>query len=228
MNIAFVLFAKTPGLKPVKNRLSRSTSQEFANDFYEHSLEASCELISEMSRNNPDIKFICAVEEKSAVNSEYWSGVETMWQGDGGAGDRYNHVYKQLLKDYDAVFIMGSNSAYVDPMCLEFDILNFLTSDDDFLLGKTPNGRFYLFGGKKPLSLVSWINVPYFCSITFDEMKKSLSKHGSVLEISEGPEFTDAKDLKYFENVSLDNLLASQLKLSSLVEGREIAAPRFS
>ncbi len=226
MKIAFVLFAKTPGLVPVKNRLSRSTSQEFANDFYLHSLDATRDLILEMSQNNSDFELIWAVEEKKGMSSDYWGDVKTIHQSDGGAGDRYNHVYKNLIKDYDAVFMMGANSPYIDPMCLEFDILNFLTSNDDFLLGKTIKGSFYLVGGKKPLPLITWINVPYFCAITFNEMKNSLSKHGSVLEISEGFDVADSRDLDNFKTADVDNLLSSQLKLSSLVESREIK-PRF-
>ncbi|MDD0851708.1 hypothetical protein HBN50_01320 [Halobacteriovorax sp. GB3] len=221
MNVAFVLFARTPGLKPIRNRLSRTTSKDFAEEFYLHSLEATRELILEMSHNNPDIKLVWAVEEKEGLKSEFWGDYPVLFQGDGGLGDKLDRVYKKLSAEFDAVFMMMPNTAQIGPEVLEFDILNFLTSDYDYLLGKTDQGGFYLFGGAKAVPFSTWINVPYNCSITFDELDQGLSKNGKVLHISESFGILERDDLENFKSVDTDGFLESQEKLHELVVSTE-------
>lgn len=216
MNIAFVILAKTPGLKPVRNRLSRTTSKDFAQDFYEQSLDATRDMILEISRVNPDIKLYFGVEEKEGLKSDYWGNIPTLFQGDGGLGDKLDKLYKGLLKDHDAVFLMMPNTAQMAPNVLEFDLLNFLTSDYSFLLGKTDKGDFYLFGGSQPVPFSAWIDVPYNCAITFNELDRSLSAHGSVLHISESYGILEKEDLQKFSNVEELDLLVSQKKLRDM------------
>ena len=226
MNVAFVLFAQTPGLKPVRNRLSRTTTKEFAADFYEHSLEATRDLILEMSNSNSDIKFVWAVEEKHGLKSDYWGKFPVIHQGDGGLGDRMDRVYKTLLKEYDAVFIMMPNSAQVASEVLEFDTLNFLTSNYDFLVGKTDKGGFYMFGGSKAVPLTTWIAIPYNCSITFNELDKALSNIGPVLHISESFGVEEKEDLEKLKCMDNHDFLTSQSRLIELVENTTFK-PRF-
>ncbi|EQC48617.1 hypothetical protein M899_0951 [Bacteriovorax sp. BSW11_IV] len=216
MNIAFVILARTPGLKPIRNRLSRTTSKDFAEDFYLHSLEATADMAKEIARVNPDFKIYFALEEKEGLKASYWQGQEVLLQGDGGLGDKLDRLYKKLLKDHDAVFFMMPNTAQMAPNVLEFDLLNFLTSDYDYLLGKTDKGDFYLFGGSKPVSFTTWIDVPYNCAITFDELDRALSKSGTVLHISESFGILEKSDLQNFNHISSEELLDSQLKLRDL------------
>lgn len=219
MNIAFVIMAKTPELKVLRNRLSRSTNKDFAAKFYKISLEATKDLVLEMARCNSDIELVWAVEEKEGLKSDYWENHPTIYQGDGGLGDRMDKVYKSLIKEYDAVFIMMPNSAQIAPMVLEFDILNFLTSDNDFILGKTDRGDFYFFGGSKEVPLKTWLSVNYSCSITFRELSKAMSLNGRVLHMSESFGVLERGDLQNFSGIETAGLLVAQEKLVDFALG---------
>ncbi len=217
MRIAFVIMGRTPGLKQARNRLSRTTNREFATDFYNHSLNATRDLVLEVTKNNSDIELVWAVEEKEGLRSDYWKGHRTVYQGDGGLGDRLDKVYKTLLKDYDAVFLMQPNSAQLPAEIFEYDTLNFLTSDYDFLLGRTDKGDFYLFGGSSKIPLNAWIDVSYYCESTYSELNSSIARFGKVLEITESFGVLEKKDLDSYKEIPTDGMLESQEKLHELV-----------
>ncbi len=173
-------------------------------------------MVLEISRMNPDIRPYFGVEEKEGLNSSYWGDIPTLYQGDGGLGDKLDKLYKELLKNHDAVFLMIPNTAQMAPNILEFDLLNFLTSDYDYLLGKRDKGDFYLFGGSRPVPFSAWIDVPYNCAITFNELNRSLSSHGSVLHISESYGILEKEDLQKFCHIDEMDLLVSQKKLRDM------------
>lgn len=111
MTGALAIFAKTPGLSPVKTRLAADIGIENAEQFYRYSVKCLEELAFNVLRETQGTLVpYWAIGEENGLNDPLWENLDRLWTGDGGLGDRLNHVYAALLKKHDHVILIGTDS----------------------------------------------------------------------------------------------------------------------
>lgn len=71
-----------------------------------------------------------AIAEERAYQSNYWSGLENIYQGVGKLGERLNKVYSELYNKYDVVFFFGADSPQSFEKKISQMIEEFCSSND--------------------------------------------------------------------------------------------------
>ena len=144
--LAIVLFAKNPHLSPVKTRLEKQTSKEFALSFYQKSLNTTISLLQNLRVDKADTSFYIAVAEEEEMKHFYWRDYNLISQGSGGLGERLDNVYKEMINNNDAVFFFGADSPFMNESYLSSSISVFLNSNHIYFF-QTPYLKllYYLF-----------------------------------------------------------------------------------
>lgn len=213
MKGALAIFVKTPGESPVKTRLTGEIGKLQALEFYRHSLAAVQGTALEVARNSRGLLHPWwAVGEKHTLNYPCWDKLPPIYTGPGGLGERLYHVYSTLLKDYDFVMLMGSDSPQISPEIL-IDAAALLIGSASFVLGPALDGGFYLLGGSRHIPRARLLEIPYSQPDTGDRMKKTLETLGAVNLLEELTDVDTATDLKILLNELKGAALPEQLTL---------------
>ena len=184
---ALAIFVKTPGLSSVKTRLAAGIGAELAAEFYRLAVEA----VRALARNaGSELGLIpyWAVAEEAGLNHPAWSDLDRIWQGEGGLGTRLHTVYQQLLEKHAAVLLIGADSPQLDGGLLRSAVTE-LHRDGSvggaapFVLGRTDDGGYYLFGGRQPVSREIFETVPYSVATTADAFARHLRPLGAIHEL---------------------------------------------
>lgn len=213
MNIASAIFVKTPGLSGIKTRLAKDIGKDKAALFYKLALGSSKSLIKNISVPGAALHFYWAVAEKQGLGDSLWSGENTVFQNLGGLGERLNHIYQELFQENDLVFFMGSDSPHIDSSYLSAKLLDFINSENDFLIGPAEDGGFYFLAGKVPIAKEVWCGVQYSSETTLAELVEGLEPLGSIEYIRTDFDVDDLNSLKKLNSVSQSNLTDTQLNL---------------
>ncbi len=215
MKGALAIFAKTPGISPVKTRLAADIGVEKAEEFYHLSLKSIEEVASraqEISENNLTPYWALA-EEKSGTNA-LWQKFPTIWTGEGDLGNRLHNIYSNLLKTHDFVVMIGSDSPQLTPELL-IDASKLLAKNN-CVIGSSIDGGFYLFAAKIVIAKNIWMDVKYSEDTTLDQLVKQLNKHDISAEIlskqGDVDTIADLEDLMRSLEDN-DNLLPAQMNL---------------
>ncbi|MBC7712871.1 MAG: DUF2064 domain-containing protein [Rhizobacter sp.] len=209
---AVAIFVKTPGVSTVKSRLASSTGVEKAEEFFHLSLKATEEFVIEaMKKSHGEIEAFWAVAETQTLQHPLWDFFQTIPQGTGDLGDRLFHVYSKLIKNHDRVFLIGADLPH-----LGFNTLlkahQTAMSHDQFIIGETDDGGFYLFGGKKPIERTVWNSITYSSDQTSEELKTALGKENFIF-LDKNFDIDFVEDLKRLSDLKNDNLLPKQKKI---------------
>ena len=179
LRIAIAAFVKTPELSPVKTRLARDLGSEGALAFYRMSYR-SVESVLEASRNTNRVEYRWhphwAVAEEAGLAS--WVGFPTIWQGEGGLGERLATIYHLLWQGHDAVFFVGADCPQIDLPTLETAAAEL--AESPFVMGPARDGGFYLFGSRVPVSKEIFQNVKYSADDTRDALIDGLAPLGET------------------------------------------------
>lgn len=213
MSIALAIFVKTPGLSPIKTRLAAAIGREQAEEFYKRSLKATDAMLCSVKEKIPDLDIYWAIAEETGLKSEYWQSFKSIGQGAGNLGDRLSFVYDELISIHESVFFMGADSPHLDFLEM-VDAIKAFTSNQ-FVLGETDDGGFYLFGGRGPISRSIWTSVEYSVATTCLQLSQGLKTLGEIKFAKKSFDIDQVEDfLKYNEtNFSKNNLLPAQLEL---------------
>lgn len=216
MSIALVVFAKTPGLSSYKTRLAKTVGAEITETFYKSSLLATKSFGRDLKNHvDSQLDFFIAVAEPAAIGHPCWDGDQLIVQSQGNLAQRQSGIYSELLSQFDAVFFMGADSPHLDSSYIGKEISSFLKSDKDFILGPADDGGYYLFGGKKALSLESWDSVEYSKEDTCNELAKVLKQQGELGFIGVNFDIDDIGTLKKMSQIDLQGLTDEQNRLIS-------------
>jgi glycosyltransferase A (GT-A) superfamily protein (DUF2064 family) len=181
MKIALAIFVKTPELSPVKTRLAKTTSKEFAKQFYVKSLLATASFALALKKKINEFDIYWAVSEKEGLSFDYWSSFNKIYQGEGDLGARLKKVYSDLIINYDAVFFVGADSPHLSSSKISERINAFVNSKREiFLIGNTVDGGYYIFGGKEELPAAAWENVRYSTEYAFHDFVTNLNQQGET------------------------------------------------
>jgi len=161
MSGAIAIFVKTPGISPVKTRLAATFGQNNAEAFHlaaSRSVTAVAQGLTEQS----GIQSYYAVAEQSALEHSYWSELPCVWQGEGGLGERMQHIYASLLEEHDFVLLVGADIPQMTIAGLLSGVTWLAeTQQDRLVFGPSEDGGFWVFGGNCSVPKNIWTEVIY-------------------------------------------------------------------
>jgi rSAM/selenodomain-associated transferase 1 len=209
---ALAIFVKTPGLSPLKTRLAAGIGAERAAHFY---LLAVASVAEVAAATMPILTPYWAVAEAEALAHEMWSGFPVVSQGEGGLGDRLDHVYRTLQERHGSVLLIGADAPQITPDLL----VQAATHARPFVLGPALDGGFWLFGGARPIDASVWRSVTYSVAQTAEQLLQALTGAGDV-QFVEALRDVDREDDLEPLRAALDRLpaaLDAQMALSRWV-----------
>ncbi|MGB4101423.1 MAG: DUF2064 domain-containing protein [Alphaproteobacteria bacterium] len=180
MTGALAIFAKTPGLSPVKTRLAADIGVEKAEQFYRYSVKCLEELaLTVLRETQGSLVPYWAVGEENGLNHPLWENFDRLWTGDGGLGHRLNYVYAELLKKHDHVILIGTDSPQLSSGRI-IEAHDILMKKAGHAIGPAEDGGYYLYGGHVPLPCDLWLSVPYSVPQTCTVFAEKLQLHGEI------------------------------------------------
>lgn len=184
---ALAIFVKTPGLSSIKTRLAASIGRERAEEFYRLAVGA-IRAVATVAHAQLGLNPYWAVAEQNGLGHAMWSGLDQIAQGTGELGTRLHTVYSELRQRHQKVLLIGADSPQLTVAGLRSAVAALYPSriDDsgsDFVLGRTTDGGYYLFGGGRPVPQEIWEAVPYSVESTADEFTRLLKPLGSIHEL---------------------------------------------
>jgi len=209
-SIGIACFVKTPELSPIKTRLATSIGRQNALKLYGLMLHGIRQIFENLLKIDSNCLTYWAVAEQGSES--YWSGFPCLQQSSGDLGDRLHSIYSQILKRHDGAILIGA-----DCPLLTVDRLHSasqkLRSQQGFILGPSYDGGFYLFGGTRSIEKKVWNKPTYSSSETKRQLKKELSKIGTVIELEELIDIDEYEDLKMISEIN-----NGRIKNPSLIE----------
>ena len=213
MSSVVACFVKTPGLSPVKTRLAAEIGATRAAEFYALAIESVRAVLREVAARGI-AKPVWAVAERGGLTHPLWQDCGRVEQGEGPLGERLDRVYRHLVTQSDHVLLIGADSPQVSASRLS-QAVDHLEQGAPFVLGRCPDGGFYLFGGSKPLPESVWWETPWSSPETADAFQARVAEHGVVAPLPPLCDVDIADDLpRLFEDLeSLGELLPAQAAL---------------
>lgn len=209
LNGVLAIFVKTPELSPVKTRLAAGIGQERALLFYNQALEVTAALARRVKSEIVDLDVFWAVTEEQGLKSDRWKEFGTVFQGEGGLGQKLHTVYAELLSRYDYVAFMGADSPHIPTTeIVKALALTKKWRKEKFIIGETFDGGFYFFGGGALLPKNVWTNVEYSSDGTAQQLELELKIFGGIEKVEKNFDIDTIEDLHRL----------SQCKTSSLPE----------
>lgn len=226
---ALAIFVKTPGLSSIKTRLAASIGQERAEEFYRLAVEA-IRAVAMAAHAQFGLKPYWAVAEEHGLEHPMWSGLDQIRQGTGDLGTRLHTVYSELQQRHREVLLIGADSPQLPVAALRSAIATLQPSriDDagsDFVLGRTTDGGYYLFGGRRPVSQEIWEAVPYSVESTAEEFSRLLMPLGTIHELPalcDVDTVADLQRLGQLRDLNLD-LLPEQVQVIEWAARQSVA-----
>jgi len=146
---ALIIFARYPVLGKVKTRLATSFGEEFALGFYK---ECSRHLFADVVQNQNDFitPFLFCSEKDELNKMKNWagSGFEFHYQEGSDLGERMSNAFKKA-------FALGAKKSIIigtDVPDISKDLITRsfgLLDEEDFVVGPSTDGGYYLLGMKK-------------------------------------------------------------------------------
>lgn len=222
---ALAIFAKTPGLSPVKTRLAADVGARLAEKFYRLSLEAAEEIASRVrDLSEGAISPVWALAERDGGAGGSWNSFPAIWTGDGDLGECLHAVYSSLLKSHDYVMMIGTDSPQLEPSLLLEASRKIFENPGSCVMGPCHDGGFYLFGAKIPIPKSAWTGVAYGTDAAMSELARNLENQNiPVRLLSEQADVDFARDLKTVMNAleTSADLLPAQRKLLAWLRATE-------
>ncbi|MBT7609594.1 MAG: DUF2064 domain-containing protein [Bacteriovoracaceae bacterium] len=215
--VAIAVFVKTPELTPCKTRLAVDLGQENAHEFYIESIKITQKLIQQITHKSFYIDPYFAVAEREGMDSPRWNAFHRVYQGEGKLGDRLANVYEELIIKYDTVIFLGADCPHIKSDVLYSAVDHFLSRPEQFVLGKSLDGGFYIFGGSCRLFSEIWTSIEYSQSDTAEKLVNSLGKIGKVKYLEESFDIDLLTDLEKYKFINKNKLNKTQLKFISWV-----------
>lgn len=154
MSGAIAIFAKTPGLTPVKTRLAAGIGQPAADEFYDLCLNAVERTVQDCLADRSEWVARWAVAEKAGVADPRWTALGARHTGEGDLGRRLWRIYEGLRFVHGRVLLIGTDSPQITPAMLAQAAE--LLLETDFVLGPARDGGFWLFGGRRAMPKAVW------------------------------------------------------------------------
>ena len=169
--VAIAVFVKTPGYSPVKTRLARTEGSKLAHKFHRFSANAVKSVIENWAQESKhQVSPYWAVSEQTDEVGEKWPDFKLIGQKGKCLGARLHSVYSELLENYDQVILIGADAPQITKSNLETAVL----ANKDFIMGKSHDGGFYLFAGRKKIPENVWTGITYSAETTANDLLNRL------------------------------------------------------
>ncbi|MCD2451666.1 DUF2064 domain-containing protein [Methylicorpusculum oleiharenae] len=192
---AIALFVKTPGLSPVKTRLAASLGTDAAETLHLTAAQSVTSVIADACQQIP-LQGYYAVAEVGALDHWYWQALPTVWQGEGGLGERMGLIYEQLLQRHPYVLLVGADIPQMTSrqVC---DCAHWLSATDfsRFAFGPSFDGGFWLFGGNRRLSQALWTHISYSQPDTGEQFLNAIAPFGDIFQTDSLQDADELADL---------------------------------
>jgi len=218
MKVAIASFAKTIGYSEVKTRLAADMGKQNAEAFYRLSVAAVREVLEETRKQNQAVFPHWALADEEAVGLAEWNSFPAIWTGDGGLGTRLSNVSSELLRNHDAVVLIGTDSPQVSSNKL-LQIIQIMVANPSVeqVAGPASDGGFWLWGMKKPLPLKIWESVAYSKDTTLTDLVNAVTAYGSHVHLASKLQdvdvYADLTSLRDTLEHRSGTLLPAQVKL---------------
>ena len=174
MKKCLVVLAKTPGLSPLKTRLAGKLGIEKTLEFY--SLCKSC--LQRLSLPDTYSTYL-ATGEKEGSEDPFWSNFSTFHAEGRSLAEKQSFIFDKLFPTHNSVVLIGMDIPQIEPKLIEKAFLNL--ERNDFVLGPTRDGGFYLFGSNKKICKKVWTQTPWSSKETAKEFTRLLESQPSLL-----------------------------------------------
>lgn len=213
MSAAIAVFAKTPGLSPIKTRLAASIGKEQAEEFY-HLCLAVVEDVLDIaaSRIKSPLTPFWAVAEQHGLEHSAWRNMDRLWTGEGGLGERLHHVYSTLRQNHDTVLLIGTDCPQLCVRHIE-KAMAWLEKHTGCVIGPAEDGGFYLFGSNVDIAPEIWKETPYSVENTRAVLTQKLSAQFDIHSLNELSDVDVIEDLRALLKHRAAMMLPSQRKL---------------
>lgn len=225
MKTALAIFAKTPGLSPVKTRLAVDFGKKNAEIFYRMSVDAVEEIAltaKELSGNAIDLYW--AAPEKQAAEKKSTKSFPVLWTGGNGLGESLANISEELFNRYKQVILIGTDSPQLKPPLILEAVDRLSSKPDSCVIGPCADGGFYLFGSNVRIPRIIWSRVEYSRENTLIQLLNQLAKSGYSVSL-----LTEEIDVDHFDDLSSlykvfhnnqEEMLPAQRKLYRWLEQR--------
>lgn len=232
MSSSLAILVKTPALSPVKTRLWPGIGRKEAEALYLYSAEAVAS-VAQQANGSFGIRPYWAVAETAALHTDAWLGLPRLPQGEGGLGERMAHVYGRLRQTHHAAILIGADAPQLtaDALGRAADWLR--SREARLVIGRAPDGGFWLFGGNTSLADHAWTKARYGAPDTADQFIQAMHGAGRWMELEALRDLDTDADLADVQ-ASLAALAAptpAQLRLTehlaALLRGPQVRASRL-
>lgn len=188
---AVAIFARTPGRSAPKTRLASQIGAAAAMRIYGFALNCAAQLGRQLGVQGCEVCW--AVAEKGGEKDPCWArtGLPAIHSGEGGLGERLDHVYRFLRERAAVAVLIGSDTPQLDAdLVLECAG----KARAGFAAGPAEDGGFYIFAGSRPVQDEVWTGVEYSCADTLTRLLDALAE--PVFIMPGQTDFDDAKSLR--------------------------------
>lgn len=199
-NAAIAIFVKTPGLSPIKTRLTAGMGTRYAELWYRLAAAAVAEAAT-LAAEATGCGVYWAVAEEAALNDPQWWSLPRIPQGDGDLGERMGRVHTRLLQDHAAVILLGADVPQVTRATLN-RTLAFLRSDlASVVFGPAGDGGFWLFGSNFGIPMDAWTAPEYGTANTGATFRAAVGTHHRWYDLETLIDVDTAEQLNYVYHV---------------------------
>ncbi len=156
---AIAIFARTPGLGPVKTRLAADIGAQQALAFHRLAIAATAETVRRFVTAHPAWTARFAVAEAEGVGDAFWRPFPARHTGGGDLATRLWRVSEALLAVHGRVILIGADSPQITPADLEAAAA--ALERHAWVLGPAADGGFWCCGLARPLPRAVWRAAPF-------------------------------------------------------------------
>lgn len=186
---------KTPGLSQIKTRLAEAIGESQAVTFHRLSAKAVASVVRKIQGGKEELRVFWAVAEEAGMHASEWSEFGRIHQGHGSLNERLHHIYHVLQSRYRSVILLGADSPHISPILLQEACALLNDRSTSFILGRSWDGGFYLFGGNVPIPKEIWHEMPCSHPRTAETLFRMLKNLGKVRELP------STFDVDFFEDL---------------------------
>ncbi|MDZ4661646.1 MAG: DUF2064 domain-containing protein [Pseudomonadota bacterium] len=200
---AIAVFLKTPGFSSLHQGLANTIGDDNASEADRLSIDATASVVRAAMAQDKRLIPYWVLNNPNEHLPAVAQGFKTITQGKGKLSERISQVYNDLLDSHSNVIILNTECPQISPsLILSADILllNNQRKLKQFVLGRTENGGFYLFGGAQYISDMIWKNLNLGSKNSANNLTTALSQLGQVNELETLYDIHDYNSLKRLGN----------------------------
>lgn len=153
------IFVKTPGHSPLKTRLAAGIGAASAQHFHRLAADAVAAVARKAQDDLPGCVAHWAIAEASALADPLWAGLPRVGQGDGDLGMRMGQVFEAMLREFDAVLLLGADTPQITVADIHAAIFALRVSQH--VIGPGDDGGFWLFASRGGVPVPAWTSTPW-------------------------------------------------------------------